>query len=162
MEIKTEFESFMAIKASEFFKSKTSLDIRQMRSLIEIIDDWNLDIENVPVMVTVPKTTPISAKSLITGKDIENYIIHMVSKGMVTRAKLYADAKEYFGNKLTSADYKRSARNNSKSLNTRIYMKTYYMKTNGKLTEIVVKDGNTYLHLASSLSSKLTENKATN
>ena len=146
MNIKTQFKNFMAQKADEFVATKSSLSLSEMRDLIDVIDSFSIDLNKLPAMVEVPKTTRIRHKSNITPSDIVNFIFAKVSNGqMVTRKELYHSVPEYFGSKVTSEDFAKNTGGVTK-INNRIYKQVGDLLNSGRLAMFVSKDGKQYIH----------------
>jgi hypothetical protein len=67
MNIKTEFEQFLAGKAEEFVSKKANMTIAEFRELNAVLDSCGIDFSNLPPNVKIPATKPIvSGKRTIT------------------------------------------------------------------------------------------------
>lgn len=146
MNIKNQFVNFMAEKADEFVATKSSLSLSEMRDLIEVIDSFSIDLNNLPKLVDLPNTKRIRHKSNITNSDIVAFIFAKVSNGqMATRKELYHSVREYFGSKITEGDFAKSTGGVTK-INTRIYKQVGVLLKSGRLAMFVSKDGKHYIH----------------
>jgi hypothetical protein len=147
MNIKTQFEQFLASKAEEFVSKKSNMTIVEFRELNAVLDSCGIDFSKLPPLVDIVATTPIVyGKSKITAQNITDYIFSSVSNGeVVTRKQLYNSIESYFGDSLTPIDYTKSTTGMT-SIKTRIYTKTRELLAEGKIAEFVNKNGKTYFH----------------
>jgi hypothetical protein len=148
MNIKTEFEQFLAGKAEEFVSKKANMTIAEFRELNAVLDSCGIDFSNLPSLVELPATQPVlyHHKSKITAKAITDFILSSVTGGnMVTRKELYNSIDIHFGDSLTPIDYARSTTGMT-SIKTRLYTKTRDLLAEGKLAEFKSKDGKIYFH----------------
>lgn len=146
MNIKTQFESFMAEKANEFVSTKSGLTLNEMRDLIEVIDSFSIDLNSLPKMLDIPKTKRIRHKSNISNSDIVDFIYSKLTNGqMATRKELYHTAQEYFGDKLTDGDFVKGLSGMTK-INHRIYHQVTELLNSGRVAKFESKDGKHYFH----------------
>lgn len=144
MNIKTEFEKFMATKANEFVTSKSGLSLNEMRELIEIVDTFSIDLNKLPKMVSLPSTKYVRHKSEVTNEEINNFILEKLNHGyMATRKELYNSAPSYFGDRLTEGDFYKVSTGIAK-INNRIYQQTRELLASKKIDIFVSKDGKSY------------------
>lgn len=136
----------MAQKANEFVVTKSSLSLSEMRDLIQVIDSFSIDLNNLPVLVDLPKTKRIRHKSNITNADIVNFIYAKISNGqMATRKELYHSVYEFFSDKLNDGDFEKCSTGMTK-INHRIYQQTCELLKVGRITMFISKDGKHYIH----------------
>jgi CRISPR/Cas system-associated endoribonuclease Cas2 len=161
MNIKTEFEKFMASKANEFVASKSGLSLTQMRELIEIVDTLNIDLNSLPKMVSLPETKYVRHKSDVSNDDINKFIFEKLTHGnMATRKELYHSAPSYFEGKLTEGDFVKVSTGITK-INQRIYQQTRELLTTGKIAEFRSSDGKCYFHRVRNFTTAVEQQKLT-
>jgi hypothetical protein len=147
MNIKTEFEQFLAGKAEEFVSKKANMTIAEFRELNAVLDSCGIDFSNLPALVEIPVTKRIvSGKSKITMSDINDFILSSVTGGnMVTRKELYGAIDIHFADSLTPIDQTLNNTGMSR-IKTRVYTQTRELLANGKIAEFRSNDGKTYYH----------------
>ena len=148
MNIKTEFEQFIAVKAEEFVSKKANMTIAEFRELNAVLDSCGIDFSNLPALVEIPATKPIvSGKSKITTKQIREFVLSNLTDGnMVTRKELYASIDSHFADLLTPIDFYRKKTSYMTNIKSRIYQATANLKREGKIDTFVSKNGSMYFH----------------
>jgi len=149
MNIKTEFEQFLAGKAEEFVSKKAKMTIAEFRELNAVLDSCGIDFNNLPALVEIPKTKNIkSLKSNITTQNLTDYIFSSLTNGqMVTMKELYQSSETHFADIISDADYIRTSTGMSK-IKARIYSQVHALINKGKLASFRSTDGKVYFHRA--------------
>ena len=152
MNIKTEFEQFLAVKAEEFVSKKANMTIAEFRELNSVLDSCGIDFSNLPTTI-VPVVLPtfkklVRSKSIITTKQINDFILSSLSNGnMATRKELYDAVDIHFADSLTYHDTSKNMTGMSK-IKTRIYTQTRELLASGKIAEFKSNNGKVYFHRA--------------
>jgi hypothetical protein len=81
MNIKTEFEQFLASKAEEFVSRKANMTIIEFRELNAVLDTCGIDFSNLPPLVDNLKTKRIRVVTNVSPKDTEWFIYKFLGNG---------------------------------------------------------------------------------
>jgi hypothetical protein len=146
MNIKTEFEQFLASKAEEFVSNKANMTIAEFRELNSVLDTCGIDFSNLPPHIALTPTKRIvSGKSKITTEQIRQFVLSSLTGGnMVTRKELYASIDIHFADSLTAIDYYAKRPSYMTNIKSRVYQATTNLKREGKVDDFISKDGKTY------------------
>lgn len=107
MNIKTEFEQFLASKAEEFVSRKANMTIIEFRELNAVLDSCGIDFSNLPALVELPATKPIvSGKRAITYTGISKQAVrefilsYMCDGSSYTSKDIIEEFKATYANQL--------------------------------------------------------------
>jgi hypothetical protein len=81
MNIKTEFEQFLASKAEEFVSKKANMTIVEFRELNAVLDSCGIDFNNLPAIIELPKTKRIRVVTAVSPRDTEWFIYNFLGNG---------------------------------------------------------------------------------
>lgn len=147
MNIKTEFEQFLAVKAEEFVSQKANMTIAEFRELNAVLDTCGIDFSTLTSLVALPKTKRVkSAKSNITTQNINDYIFSTLTHGnMVTMKELYQSCGTHFADIISEVDTTIGSTGMPR-IKTRIYTQVHALIKQGKLASFRSNDGKVYFH----------------
>ena len=134
MNIKTEFEQFLASKAEEFVSKKANMTIAQFRELNAVLDSCGIDFSNLPALVEIPATKPIvSGKRTITHFGVsrqavrEFILAYMCDGSSYTSKDIIEEFKATYANQLKNV------------AEAKIYAKVYNSMTDLQLSKKIRK-----------------------
>jgi hypothetical protein len=147
MNIKTEFEKFLAVKAEEFVSKKTNMTIAEFRELNAVLDTCGIDFSTLSSLVELPATKRIKyAKSNISTQNLTDYIFSTLTSGnMVTMKELYQSSEIHFHDIISDADTTIGSTGMPR-IKTRIYTQVHALIKQGRLASFRSNDGKVYFH----------------
>jgi hypothetical protein len=146
MNLKFEFESFLASKAEEFVSSKTNMTIAEFRELNDVLDTCGIDFSSLPKQVSLLKTKRINrVKSNISTQDVIKFILSSLTYNKcLTMKDMYAKIEDYFGDKLTSADTVKKTTTGMSNIKSRVYTQANNLVKNREAVKFQGTDGKVY------------------
>jgi hypothetical protein len=146
MNLKTEFEQFLASKAEEFVSKKANMTIAEFRELNAVLDTCGIDFSSLPPLVTLPQTKSIKrVKSNISTQDVIKFILSSLTYNKcLTMKDMYAKIEDYFGDKLTSADTVKKTTTGMSNIKSRVYTQANNLVKNREAVKFQGTDGKVY------------------
>lgn len=136
MNLKNEFEQFLAVKANEFVASKTSMSIVELRELNAVLDSFEIDFTKLPKYITMPPVKNVRFYSAVTNDDIEAFVLKSMSDNTsILMSDLYESYRSYFGDKLTDGDFFKATPTSQSRIKARIWKTVDTLKKDGKISE---------------------------